>query len=152
MGKTVKWRKQNILPGKEILPGSMAYRLPCSYVIHTPGPRWRGGNRKERELLASCYKSCLELAVKHGIRKIAFPSISTGIYQFPAEEAAKIAMKTAKQFVADHPGKIDVIKWVLFDNETFAIYQKELERWKVSEIVSSPDFYAVNRVLRDGGI
>lgn len=69
-----------------------AYNLPCSYVLHTPGPRWRGGKRKECELLASCYRSCLELAVKQGIRKIAFPSISTGIYQFPVEEAAKIAI------------------------------------------------------------
>ncbi len=105
-----------------------AYKLPCEYVIHTPGPRWRGGNKKERELLASCYWSCLELAVKNGIRRIAFPSISTGIYQFPLEEAARIAVHTTKEFVSEHPGELDVIKWVLFDDRTFEAYRKELER------------------------
>ena len=129
-----------------------AYKLPCDYVIHTPGPRWKDGNRREGELLASCYKSCLELAVKHDIRKIAFPSISTGIYHFPLEEAAKIAVKTAKQFAADHPGRIDVIKWVLFDDRTLEAYQKELERWEVSETVSSADFYSINRILQNGGM
>lgn len=129
-----------------------AYRLPCDHVIHTPGPIWRGGDHRERELLASCYRSCLDLAVEHGIKKIAFPSISTGIFHFPLEEAAKIAVKTAKQFVADHPGKIDVIKWVLFDDRTLDVYQKELKRWEVSEIVSSEDFYAINRILREGGV
>ncbi len=110
-----------------------AYRLPCEYVIHTPGPRWNGGKtKKEHRLLASCYQSCLELAVKNGIRSIAFPSIATGIYCFPLEEAAKIAVSTAKQFVADHPGELDVIKWVLFDDQTLGVYQKELEQWELS--------------------
>ena len=63
-----------------------AYRLPCKYVIHTPGPVWHGGGHGERELLASCYRSCLELAVENGCRSIAFPSISTGVYHFPLEE------------------------------------------------------------------
>lgn len=111
-----------------------AYRLPCEYVIHTPGPRWKGGKMgKEHKLLASCYQSCLELAVKNGIRSIAFPSISTGIYLFPLKEAAQIAVSTAKKFVADHPGEVDVIKWVLFDDETFRVYERELERWEKSE-------------------
>ncbi len=106
-----------------------AYRLPCEYVIHTPGPHWNGGKmKKEHKLLASCYQSCLELAVKNGIRSIAFPSIATGIYRFPLEEAAKIAVSTAKQFVAEHPGELDVIKWVLFDDQTLEVYKKELER------------------------
>ena len=106
-----------------------AYRLPCEYIIHTPGPRWNGGkSKKEHKLLASCYQSCLELAVKNGIRSIAFPSIATGIYSFPLEEAAKIAVSTAKKFVADHPGELDVIKWVLFDDTTLGAYEKELKR------------------------
>ncbi len=105
-----------------------AYRLPCGYVIHTPGPRWRGGNKKEREYLASCYRSCLELAVKKGIRRIAFPSISTGIYQFPLDEAVKIAVGTAKEFAAEHPEEIEVIIWVLYDDRTFDAYKEELER------------------------
>ena len=103
-----------------------AYRLPCEYVIHTPGPHWNGGKTKEHELLESCYQSCLELAVENGIRSIAFPSISTGIYHFPLEDAAKIAVGTAKKFVADYPDKFDVIKWVLFDDKTLEVYEKEL--------------------------
>ncbi len=101
-----------------------AYRLPCDYVIHTPGPHWNGGGSGERELLSSCYQSCLELAVENGIRSIAFPSISTGIYHFPLGEAAEIAVYTAKKFVADHPDSLDQIKWVLFDDVTWDIYDK----------------------------
>lgn len=104
-----------------------AYRLPCEYIIHTPGPRWLGGSLKERELLASCYESCLELAVEKGIKSIAFPSISTGIYHFPVEEAAKIAVKTVKKFIISHNAEIEIVKWVLFDDKTYDIYAKEIE-------------------------
>ena len=100
-----------------------AYRLPCDYVIHTPGPVWYGGNHRERELLASCYRSCLELAVENGIRTVAFPSISTGVYHFPLEEAAEIAVKTAADFVQSNPDRLDEVKWVLFDDRTFRAYQ-----------------------------
>ena len=100
-----------------------AYRLPCDYVIHTPGPIWYGGNYGERELLASCYRSCLELAVENGIRTIAFPSISTGVYHFPLEEAAEIAVETAVEFVQNNPDQLDEVKWVLFDDRTFCAYQ-----------------------------
>lgn len=107
-----------------------AYNLPCKYVIHTPGPHWNGGKSGEHELLASCYQSCLELAVENEIRSIAFPSISTGIYRFPVEEAARIAISTAKSFYASHPGKLEVIKWVLFDEHTLMIYEEELAKWR----------------------
>ena len=103
-----------------------AYRLPCKYVIHTPGPVWHGGDHQERELLASCYRSCLELAVEYGCRSIAFPSISTGVYHFPLEEAARIAVATAKQFVSEHPDSLDTVKWVLFDERTLTAYEKAL--------------------------
>lgn len=106
--------------GKAKITG--AYNLPCKYVIHTPGPVWRGGRQGERELLASCYRSCLELAVGHGIRKIAFPSISTGVYHFPVKEAAEIAVRTARQFAAEHPGSLDLVEWVLFDDHTMQVY------------------------------
>ncbi len=102
-----------------------AYRLPCEYVIHTPGPHWNGGRSGEHELLASCYQSCLELAVENGIQSIAFPSISTGIYHFPLDEAAQIAVGTVKKFANEHPGKLDVVKWVLFDDKTYEIYSRE---------------------------
>ena len=102
------------------------YRLPARYVIHTPGPVWHGGGYGEEELLASCYRSCLELAVENGCRSIAFPSISTGVYHFPLEDAAQIAVATAKQFVAEHPDVLDVVKWVLFDARTLAAYEAAL--------------------------
>lgn len=106
--------------GKAKITG--AYNLPCKYVIHTPGPIWRGGRQGERELLTSCYRSCLELAVENGIRKIAFPSISTGVYHFPVKEAADIAVQTAKRFAAEHPGSLDLVEWVLFDDHTMQVY------------------------------
>lgn len=104
-----------------------AYKLPCKYVIHTPGPKWRGGNFNECELLASCYNSCLQLAVENEIRSIAFPSISTGIYRFPLNMAAEIAVKTVKKFIFDNPGCLDLVNWVLFDDETFNAYEFEIK-------------------------
>src|SRR5512134_156500 len=77
------------------------YRLPAKYVIHTVGPVWRGGGSGEDELLASCYRQSLDLADQHGCGSIAFPAISTGIYGFPAERAARIAVATVKSFLAD---------------------------------------------------
>ncbi|MCI9072645.1 MAG: O-acetyl-ADP-ribose deacetylase [Lachnospiraceae bacterium] len=104
------------------------YRLPCEYVIHTPGPHWNGGGSGERQLLASCYRSCLELAVENGIRSIAFPSISTGIYHFPVEQAAEIAIGVAREFAAAHPGKLNLIMWVLFDDSTYSVYTEQMEK------------------------
>ena len=104
-----------------------AYRLPCSYVIHTPGPRWKDGEHDERELLASCYYTSLQLCMEHGIRSVAFPSISTGVYHFPLKEAAEIAVWTARQFVNQYPEALDRILWVLFDERTFVFYQHEIE-------------------------
>ena len=74
------------------------YKLPAKYVIHTPGPVYQDGKHGERELLASCYRSCLQLAVQHGIDTIAFPGISTGIFRYPAREAADTAIAT----IAEH--------------------------------------------------
>ena len=103
-----------------------AYNLPCKYVIHTPGPRWSGGNRNEPEKLASCYRRCLEVAVENGVRSIAFPSISTGIYHFPLEQAAAIAVKTVREYVAEHPENLDLVKWILFDDLTKQAYDEAL--------------------------
>ncbi len=103
-----------------------AYKLPCDYVIHTVGPIWGGGNRNESQLLANCYRNSLQVAVDHEIRTIAFPSISTGVYHFPVVEAAQIALKTVKQFLEEHPGKIDEVYWVLFDDRTLRVYENAL--------------------------
>ena len=105
-----------------------AYRIPSKYIIHTPGPVWNGGRSNEEELRASCYQSCLELAVQNGVRSIAFPSISTGIYRFPLDKATKIAIGTAKKFVEENLEKLDVIKWVLFDDNTLKAYQDALDK------------------------
>ena len=104
-----------------------AYRLPCDYVIHTPGPVWRGGGDREAELLASCYRSCMALAEENGIRSLAFPSISTGVYAFPLQQAAAIAIRTVKEYTRARPGAFDLVKWVLFDERTLQAYQTALE-------------------------
>lgn len=104
-----------------------AYKLPCRYVIHTVGPVWNGGTNHEDDLLADCYRNSLQIAVEHGIRSVAFPSISTGIYHFPVEKAARIAVMTVKQFLEKHPGKLDEVLWVLFDEYTASVYKSETE-------------------------
>ena len=78
------------------------YRLPAKYVIHTPGPIWRGGKENEATLLASCYRSCLELAAEKGLRTVDFPSISTGVYGYPLPQAATVALRAIMTFLADH--------------------------------------------------
>ena len=103
-----------------------AYKLPCKYIIHTVGPVWHGGKRKESQLLANCYNNSLNLAVEHGIRTIAFPSISTGSYSYPVDEAAEIAIRTVGVFIREHPGSLDKVLWVLFDEKTKSEYDRQL--------------------------
>jgi O-acetyl-ADP-ribose deacetylase len=95
------------------------YNLPAKYVIHTVGPVWRGGDHDEDRSLASCYRSCLEVASGLRIRSIAFPAISTGIYGFPKQRAAQIAVKEAKGV----RGNIEVLIFVCFDEDTASIYR-----------------------------
>lgn len=104
-----------------------AYNLPCDYVIHTVGPIWNGGRSMEEELLASCYFNAMKLAHEHGIRSIAFPSISTGVYSFPVELAARIAVKTVSRYLNDNPDSFDLVEWVLFDSATESVYEKEVD-------------------------
>ena len=105
-----------------------AYRLPCDYVIHTVGPVWHGGIHGEAELLAGCYKHSLELATEHGIRSIAFPSISTGVYSYPVQQAAEIAVQTVRKVIEEYPDAFDEILWVLFDERTKLVYDGELQK------------------------
>lgn len=105
-----------------------AYKLPCKYVIHTVGPVWRDGNHGEPELLANCYRNSLRVAADHGIRTVAFPSIATGVYHFPVPLAAQIAVRTVREFLKEHPDKLDVVMWVLFDEHTEKIYQAEVAK------------------------
>ena len=96
------------------------YRLPAKYVIHTVGPVWYGGSNGEKELLASCYKSSMEIAVAHGIKSIAFPLISSGIYGYPKKEALEVAISTLKPYLESG---IE-ITLVLYDMETFMLAVK----------------------------
>lgn len=103
-----------------------AYKLPCDYVIHTVGPVWHGGDQGEEVLLADCYRHSLTLAMEHNIHSVAFPSISTGIYSYPVQQAAAIAVGTVRDFVAKHPQAFTDILWVLFDARTKLVYDGEL--------------------------
>ena len=103
------------------------YRLPAKYVIHTPGPVWHGGGYGEPELLASCYRSCLELASQNGCETVDFPSISTGVYHFPLEKAAEIAIGTIAAFLREHL-EIRRVRMVCFDERTKAYYDRALEK------------------------
>ena len=104
------------------------YDLMAKYVIHAVGPVWQGGKRNEPELLASCYQNSLRLAVENGIRSIAFPSISTGIYHFPKRQATQIAFSTVSKFLDENPGEIDRVCFVTYSWEDFDIYGEVVKR------------------------
>jgi O-acetyl-ADP-ribose deacetylase (regulator of RNase III) len=106
----------------KITPG---FRLPASHVIHTVGPVWRGGRNREAELLARCYSRSLELAIEHKLTSIAFPNISTGVYGFPKEQAAEIALASVREFLTTHNAGIQVT-FVLFDLENETLYKNLL--------------------------
>jgi O-acetyl-ADP-ribose deacetylase (regulator of RNase III) len=101
-----------------------AGNLPATYVIHTVGPVWQGGDRGEDELLGHCYRNSLQLALDHGVRTIAFPNISTGIYRFPKERAARIAVQTTASF--EGLASFSAVTFVCFDDENFDVYRSLL--------------------------
>lgn len=100
-------------------------RLPATYVIHTVGPVYRDGNHGEPELLASCYRRSLEIALERGIRSVAFPAISCGVYGYPIPEAARIAVSTVREFLSAHQG-IELVRFVLFSGDVHAIFADAL--------------------------
>lgn len=114
--------------GKAKITGG--YRLPAKYVIHTPGPVWHGGGHGEEALLASCYRSCLELASENGCRTVDFPSISTGVYHFPLEKASRIAVSVIADYLDAHP-EIERVRMVCFDAGTEGFYQRALKELEV---------------------
>ena len=97
------------------------YNLPAKWVVHTVGPVWHGGGRREDELLASCYRGSLELAVEKGVRTIAFPAISTGVYGFPLERAAAIAVREVRSFLEKNPALQKVV-FVCFGKVAYECY------------------------------
>ena len=102
------------------------YRLPAKYVIHTVGPIWRGGSSGEPELLASCYATSLKLAVENGIKSIAFPAISCGIYGYPLDQAARIAVKTTIEFIEKHR-EIERVVFTCFEQDVLHAYKQAFE-------------------------
>ncbi|BDF32314.1 macro domain-containing protein [Lachnospiraceae bacterium] len=104
------------------------YRLPGRYIIHTVGPVWRGGEKKEAEVLAACYRNSLEAAARKRVTSIAFPAISTGIYGYPKKEAATVAIHTVRSYLEEHPGRIEKVVFVLFDDESLQIYKELMKR------------------------
>ncbi|MDR1429532.1 MAG: O-acetyl-ADP-ribose deacetylase [Spirochaetaceae bacterium] len=109
--------------GEAVITG--AYRLSCKKVIHTVGPVWHGGRYGEAELLASCYRKTLLLAEKSGLKTIAFPNISTGVYGYPKDKAAAIAVETVRSVLKETP-KITRVLFVCFDQENLKLYRRLL--------------------------
>jgi len=103
-----------------------AYRLPAAHIIHTVGPVWRDGQQGEPDLLASCYRNSLQLAVDRQLRSIAFPSISTGIYGYPIQLAAQLAIRTVKAF-CDQAGSLEEVIFCCFSDQDLAVYEAELQ-------------------------
>ncbi len=101
--------------------------LPARYVFHAVGPIYRGGERDEAEMLESCYSTCLKLAEEHGVRVLSFPSISTGAYGYPVEEAAEIAVDAVARHLEREDTKLREVIFVLFDRGTYDIYARALE-------------------------
>jgi O-acetyl-ADP-ribose deacetylase (regulator of RNase III) len=100
------------------------FRLPAKWVFHTVGPVWNGGNRNEDELLAFCYLRCLELAREHSVKSIAFPAISTGVYGFPPDRAAVIAIQTVRSH--SEASGVEQVQFVCFNDYTLGIYESLL--------------------------
>jgi O-acetyl-ADP-ribose deacetylase (regulator of RNase III) len=101
--------------------------LPAKWIVHTVGPVWRGGTNGEPELLADCYRNSLQAAAERGARTVAFPAISTGIFHYPREDAARVAVSTIREFLAQSDHGINGVLLVAYDSEQMAIYERLLE-------------------------
>ncbi|MGZ8429605.1 MAG: O-acetyl-ADP-ribose deacetylase [Candidatus Deferrimicrobiaceae bacterium] len=123
--KAIRASQGECPPGEAVV--TTGGRLPARYVIHTVGPVWRGGDRREPEILASCYRISLRLAVENGVRSIAFPSISTGAYGYPVEKAAPVALSTVAAFLRMEKLAPGLVRFVLFDAGTLRAYHEALE-------------------------
>ena len=103
------------------------YNLPARYVIHTVGPVWYGGNNHEADLLRSCYSESLRLASLHGLKTIAFPNISTGVYGYPKEKAAEIAIQAVSEWLISK-SELEKVIFSVFDEENYTIYSDKLQK------------------------
>jgi O-acetyl-ADP-ribose deacetylase len=128
--KSIRAKQGGCKTGDAVI--TTAGRLSTKYVIHTVGPVWQGGNANEAELLASCYRKSLELALQRDIKTIAFPSISTGIYGYPIEEASRIALREVSSFV-EHNGELEHIIFVCFSSADLQMYQQAYKELVVKQ-------------------
>ena len=122
--RTTEW-PQGLPTGKAVITG--AGNLKARHVIHTVGPVWRGGNRGEPELLAQAYQNSLKLAASKGLKTVAFPSISTGAYGYPVEDACSVALEAVKEFLEEEDNFDEVI-FVLFSESALEVYAKKAEK------------------------
>ncbi|MDY6911901.1 MAG: O-acetyl-ADP-ribose deacetylase [Chloroflexota bacterium] len=123
--KKIVAERGHLPAGQAVITGGG--RLKARHVIHTVGPVWRGGNSQEPETLASAYRECLKLAIENGLESVSFPSISTGVYGYPIDQAAKVALGTVTDFLKRDTSLVEV--WfVLFDSRTFDAYNRTLEK------------------------
>ncbi|HEX2900393.1 MAG TPA: O-acetyl-ADP-ribose deacetylase [Bacteroidia bacterium] len=118
--KAIRARQGGCKVGEAVI--TTAGKLPSKHVIHTVGPVWNGGGNGEEALLSNAYTNSLELAMRHGLKSVSFPNISTGIYKFPKPKAASIAVQAVKKFLDAYQG-IEQVVFVCFDSENFQLYQ-----------------------------
>jgi len=121
--RRLRERQGPLPPGEVVITG--AGRLPCRHVIHTVGPVWAGGGKGEAETLGRCYRNSLALAAAHGLESVAFPSISTGAFGYPVEEAARVALSAAKELL-EAGSPVKRVCWVLFGDSDLAAYRAAL--------------------------
>jgi len=122
--RSIRERQGALPPGEAVITG--AGRLPCRRVIHTVGPVWAGGGRGEAVTLAQCYRHCLALAAANGIESLAFPSISTGAFGYPVDEAARTAVRAVRE-VLEAGSPVKRVRWVLFSDPDLAAYRAALD-------------------------
>ncbi|NQU23355.1 MAG: macro domain-containing protein, partial [Candidatus Nealsonbacteria bacterium] len=124
MAETDAKYPQGCATGSAVISG--AGNLPAKYVIHAVGPVYSGGNRREADLLAGAYRRCLELAVENECRSIAFPSLSTGAYRYPIDQAARVALSGSIEFLKEY-GMPELVRFVLFDAGAYGAFAAALE-------------------------
>jgi O-acetyl-ADP-ribose deacetylase (regulator of RNase III) len=122
--KAIRARQGGCPPGEAVV--TTGGRLPAKYVIHTVGPVWRGGNQGEPEILASCYRNSLRVAVAMGLFSVAFPSISTGAYGYPVGEASFVGLSTVSAFLSKEERAPALVRFVLFDAGTLQVYRARI--------------------------
>ena len=127
--RTIVSRIGRLPAGKAVITGGG--NLAAKYIIHTVGPVWRGGDKGEDETLASCYRESLKLACSELIKSIAFPAISTGVYGYPPDLAAKTAVNTVMGFLSSENASVELVEFVLYDDYSFSIYERELKAQEI---------------------